>query len=115
MKRLGMGLAAALVFLAVSVIAQNDQSFTGEIMDSQCALLAGHSKMMAKGESAKDCTNRCVGIGGMYVLFDSSKKMRYQLDDQKKAEAFAGASVTVTGSFDSATKTIHVASIKPAS
>jgi hypothetical protein len=37
------------------------------------------------------------------------------LDDQKKPEAFAGAKVSVTGTLDDATKTIHVASIKAAS
>ena len=37
------------------------------------------------------------------------------LDDQKKAEAFAGAKVIVTGTNDAATKTIRIATIKPAS
>ena len=111
----GLALAATLVFLAGSYAAQKDQSFSGQIMDSQCALLGGHAKMQQKGESAKDCTVRCVGIGGSYVLFDDAKKTRYQLDDQKKAESFAGQKVTVTGSFDTASKTIHIATIKAAS
>lgn len=115
MKKLGIALVAMLAVLTVALAAQKDASYTGEIMDSQCALLGGHMKMMQKGESAKDCTMRCVGIGGSYVLFNSATKMRYQLDDQKKAEAFAGAKVTVTGTFDAASKTIHIATIKAAS
>jgi hypothetical protein len=115
MKRLAIGLAATLVFLTVSFAAPKDESFTGEIMDSQCALLKGHEKMAKQGESLKDCTIRCVGLGGKYVLFDRAKSMRYQLDDQKKAMTFAGAQVTVVGSYDAATKTIHTTDIKPAS
>jgi len=38
-----------------------------------------------------------------------------ELDDQKTPEEFAGKNVTVTGSLDAASKTIHVANIKAAS
>jgi hypothetical protein len=101
--------------LTVSLAAQKPQAFTGEIMDQQCALLGGHSAMMNQGESAKDCSNRCVSLGGKYVLFDSSNKTVYQLDDQKKAQAFAGAKVKVTGTYDTPSKTIHVANIQAGS
>jgi hypothetical protein len=114
MKKLCFSLAATLIFLGASYAAPADASFTGQIMDSQCALLGGHEKMISKGESARDCTIRCVGIGGKYVLYDAAKKTRYQLDDQKKAEMFAGTKVTVTGTFDAASKTIKIATIKPA-
>jgi hypothetical protein len=55
------------------------------------------------------------GSGGKYVLYDSSTKTVYELDDQKKPERFAGEKVTVTGNLDVASKTIHVANIKAAS
>ena len=116
MKRFAIVLAATLAFLAVGFATPKDESFAGEIMDSQCALLKGHAKMVQKGEGMKDCTIRCVEmLGGKYVLFDGAKNLRYQLDDQKKAQLFAGAKVTVIGSFDAATKTIHVTDVKPAS
>ncbi len=115
MKRLALGLIASLEFLTIGFAAPKDQTFTGEVMDSPCAMLGGHEKMIKAGESAKDCTIRCVGLGGKYVLFDASKKMVYQLDDQKKAERFAGAKIKVTGSYDEATKTIHVTDIKAGS
>jgi type 1 fimbria pilin len=114
MKRTLMGLMAMLAFLSVSFAAPAG-TFTGEIMDSQCALLGGHDKMIQKGESPKECTVRCVSLGGKYALFDPTAKKGYQLDDQTKAAKFAGAKVTVTGTYDEATKTIHVTSIKPAS
>ncbi|PYU30403.1 MAG: hypothetical protein DMG31_13870 [Acidobacteria bacterium] len=99
----------------VSLAAQKPQTFSGEIMDQQCALLGGHSAMMNQGESGKDCANRCVSIGGKYVLFDSSNKAVYQLDDQKKAQPFAGAKVKITGTYDTSNKTIHVANIQAGS
>ena len=101
--------------LTVSLAAQKPQTFAGEIMDQQCALLGGHSAMMNQGESAKDCSNRCVSIGGKYVLLDVADKTIYQLDDQKKAQPFAGAKVRVTGTYDTSNKTIHVANIQPGS
>jgi hypothetical protein len=115
MKKFMIASLASASLLAVSLAAQKPQMFAGEIMDQQCALLGGHSLMQQKGESIKDCTNRCVSIGGKYVLFDAGTKTVYMLDDQTKPKAFAGEKVQVTGSFDSSTKTIHVASIKSAS
>jgi hypothetical protein len=101
--------------LTVSLAAQKAQTFTGEIMDQQCALLGGHSAMMNQGESAKDCANRCVSLGGKYVLFDSANKTVYQVDDQKKAQPFAGSKVKVTGTYDTSSKTIRVANIQAGS
>ena len=115
MKKFLIASLASASLLAVSLAAQKSQTFTGEIMDQQCALLGGHSLMQTKGESGKDCTNRCVSIGGKYVLYDAATKTVYMLDDQKKPQAFAGEKVQVTGAFDTSTKTIHVATIKSAS
>jgi hypothetical protein len=113
MKRLAIGVGCLLASL--SIFAQGPQTFKGEIIDSQCAALGGHQIMEQKGESAKDCTNRCVSMGGKYTLFDPATKTAYQLDDQKKPATFAGAKVAVTGTLNAATKTIHVATIKAAS
>lgn len=119
MKKFIIGFIASAPLLTalftVSLAAQKAQIFTGEIMDQQCALLGGHSAMMNQGESAKDCANRCVSIGGKYVLFDGASKTVYQLDDQKKAQSFAGAKVKITGTYDTSSKTIHVANIQAGS
>ena len=115
MKKFIVSLILSSSFLTVSLAAQKAQTYTGEIMDQQCALLGGHTAMMNQGESAKDCANRCVSIGGKYVLFDGANKMVYQLDDQKKAQGFAGAKVKVTGTYDTPSKTIHVANIQAGS
>jgi hypothetical protein len=107
--------AVIAVVSNITLAAQKAQSFSGEIMDQQCALLGGHTAMMNQGESAKDCANRCVKIGGKYVLYDASTKMIYQLDEQKKAEPFAGEKAKVTGTYDSSSKTIHVSAIQAGS
>jgi GH18 family chitinase len=115
MKKFILPLVAMGLLLTVSLAAQKAQTYTGEIMDQQCALLGGHTAMMNQGESAKDCTNRCVSIGGKYVLFDGANKMIYQLDDQKKAQPFAGTKVKVMGTYDTSSKTIHVSNIQAGS
>lgn len=111
----GLVVTLAMILSNISLAAQKAQTFEGEIMDQQCALLGGHSAMMNQGESAKDCANRCVKIGGKYVLYDAGSKTIYQLDDQKKAEPFAGTKVKITGSYDSSSKTIHVSNVKAGS
>jgi hypothetical protein len=109
MKKLGMFLAAALICVGTSFAAQKSATFSGDIMDSACAKGGAHNPSM--GTSAQ-CTIACVKAGSKYVLYDGATKTVYQLDDQTKPEAFAGAKVKVTGTLDDATKTIHLTSIK---
>ena len=113
MKKLAI--SAGCLLASLSIFAQGPQTYKGEIIDSQCAALGGHQVMEQKGESSKDCTNRCVNMGGRYTLFDSSTRTAYQLDDPKKVASFAGAKVVVTGTLNATTKTIKVASIKAGS
>jgi hypothetical protein len=103
----------ATLSLAASIALPQSRSFSGEIMDSQCARLGSHAKMMpgVEAKTAKECTIKCVKLGGKYTLFDASAKTAYQLDSQDKASAFAGQKVTVTGTLDAASKTIKVESI----
>jgi hypothetical protein len=93
---------------------RKDSKFTGEIMDSECAKVESN-EMMIKKEGAKNatqCTLTCVKMGGKYVLFNAAEKAVYQLDDQKRPEQFAGEKVTVTGTYDKDTDTIHVSDIQ---
>ena len=115
MKRLVSTLAALFLCTAVSVAAPKSRTFRGEIMDSQCATMGSHDQMMQKfgAKDAKECTLKCAGMGGKFVLYTAAKKATYQLDDQEKPKEFAGQKVKVTGSYDRATKTIHVESIEP--
>jgi len=63
----------------------------------------------------KMCTQKCVQMGGKYVLYDAAKKAVYQLDDQDKAKEFAGQKVKITGTYDEASKTIHITTIETTS
>jgi hypothetical protein len=103
----------ALLLTAAAAVPQS-RSFSGEIMDSQCAGMHSHARMMqgVEAKNAKDCTQKCIPIGGKYALFDSSTNTAYQLDNQEKAAAFAGQKVTVKGTFNAANKTIHMESIE---
>ncbi|HLJ23957.1 MAG TPA: hypothetical protein VKT71_07585 [Candidatus Acidoferrales bacterium] len=107
----------ALLLLSVGFVSAKDSTFSGEIMDSQCAKVGSHETMMKKHDikTEKECTNGCVKGGGKYVLFDASTKTIYQLDDQTKPAQFAGEKVKVSGTYDKATKTIHIADIKSSS
>ena len=114
MKRLALGFAAIIIFLAVAWASPKNETFTGEIMDSQCAKMNGHAEMMMSHgniNTAEECTLVCVKEGGKFVLFNAITIITYQLDDQNKLTQFAGASVKVTGTLDGSKKTIHVASI----
>ena len=77
------------------------QAFSGEIMDSLCAKDGTHDGMMEQmksmGRDKATCTLKCAQLGAKYVLFDPAKKEVYGLDDQEKAEAFAGKKVRVSG------------------
>ena len=138
MKKLALALAGTLVLLTVACSQQpsstssqpaatteqsqaaapaaNANTFSGEIMDSMCAGMGGHEQMLQSGKvkNAKECTLECVKMGAKYVLYDPATKTTYQLDDQKQPEQFAGEKVTVKGSLDAATKTIHVENIMAA-
>jgi hypothetical protein len=119
MKRLALAFAASMLFCGLAFAApQKPQTYTGEIMDSACAKMGSHDAMMNSHpnmKTAKDCTLGCVKAGSQYVLYDSATKIVYELDDQKKPEQFAGKKVTVMGSLDAASKTIHVANMKASS
>ncbi len=124
MKKIAVGAIATAMLFGAGLALAKDQTFTGEIYDSQCAKEGSHAKMMAKeGMAGKEndpmgramCTKNCVKMGGKYVLFNPAKKTIYELDDQQKPEQFAGQNVKVKGTYDKATKTIHVTSIEAAS
>lgn len=87
------------------------QTFTGVITDSMCA--NGNHSGMRMGPTDAECTKACVSIhGAMYVLYDG--KASLDLSDQKMPEKFAGQKVTVSGTLDAKTHTIHVESITAA-
>jgi Protein of unknown function (DUF5818) len=115
MRKLAICLTVVAFVVAVSGISTLAQekkaaevTVTGYITDTHC-----------KGEGAKenhkDCALKCYKEkGAQLAIWDSAAGKAWVLDDQKKAEEFAGESVTVKGVVDEATMTIKVASISKA-
>jgi hypothetical protein len=95
----------ALVAIAALTRAQGKQKFTGVITDSMCA--TGDHSHMRMGPTDAECTIACIQAhGALYVLYDG--KEVYTLSDQTTPEKFAAKKVTVTGTLDAKTKTIHM-------
>lgn len=118
MKKLAFSFTALMFLASVIVAAPKAQTFRGEIMDSQCSAMGTHDPAgykMTNTNNAKDCTLACVKMDGKFVLYDAAKKAVYELDDQDKAKDFAGQKVKVTGTYNKATKTLHVEKIEAAS
>jgi type 1 fimbria pilin len=121
MKNLAIGLVLWFAMFGASSFAAQQQTITGEVMDSSCAKMGSHAMMekqhnMPAGQASdKACTLACVRNGAKLVLYDSSTKTAHELDDQKKAEQFAGDKVTVTGTVDQSNNMIHVGKIAKAS
>jgi hypothetical protein len=115
MKKGSLLLVVAAVIAFAFLARAQEKTFTGSIMDSQCASMGGHETMYNDElKNPKDCTLACVKEGGTFVLYDAATQMIYLLDDQKKPEQFAGAKVTVAGTYDESTMTIHVTKIEAA-
>lgn len=101
----------SLLAVAALSAAAAPQAITGVVTDDMCGK-AGHDGMRM-GPTDAECTTACISAhGAAYVLFDG--KEVYGLSDQKTPAQFAGQKVTVTGTLDAKTRTIHVESIRPA-
>lgn len=116
-----LGTAAIMGTSVLANVPQADDSrrslnLVGEIMDSRCAINGSHQEMIAQNgaKTAADCTLICAKNGGSFILYDRDTKTVYQLDDQKKPLEFAGQRVRVSGTYDEASKTMHVQRIEPA-
>jgi hypothetical protein len=100
-----------LALVAVLALAQGQRRITGVITDDMCG--NGDHSHMRMGANDAECTIACVEAhGAAYVLYDG--KEVYALSDQKTPEKFAGKRVTVSGTLDAKTHTIHVVSIAAA-
>ena len=118
--RVAVLLVALAVFVSYAFSKDKPKDSTvvlhGAVMDSQCAFNVhsdahSHEWMTKRGvQGATDeesCTQHCVkDMGGSYVLV--AKKDVYKLDDQVRAEQFAGKKVKVTGTLDA---TGHIVTI----
>jgi len=120
--------ASAVCFLACAWIltgspqarGADEQTFKGEIADTQCALNVhslsrSHKEMIGMKPEIKtnaECARYCVKErGGRFVL--QTKDKVYKLDAQVIAEQWAGLKVKITGTLDPKTEMISVRTIEP--
>ena len=119
MKPIMLALTAVMImgFGSYAGAKSSGRSFSGEIMDSACANMGNHDAgyKMSNTRTPKDCTLACVRSGSKFVLYNSTTKTVYQLDDQQKPRGFAGQKVKVVGIYNEGTKTIHVEKIEAGS
>lgn len=110
---------ASLATCAAQGRGANEETFRGEIADSQCALNVhslsqSHKEMIAMKPEIKtdaDCARFCVKErGGRFML--QTKDKVYKLDAQVLAEQWAGQKVKVVGTLDPKTNTITVEKIE---
>jgi hypothetical protein len=64
-------------------------------------------------QSARSFEGKITKSHGKLILQDASTQTNYQLDDQDKAQQFAGQMVKVTATMDPSTNTLHVVDISP--
>ncbi len=118
MRKLALTAVALMVISTFSFAqARHERTFRGQIMDAMCAANGSHSPggyAATHTHTRKGCTLACVKAGSKFVLYNTARKSTLQLDDQDKARDFAGQNVRVLGTYDRATKTIHVAKIEAA-
>ena len=90
--------------LAAGVPAGEEQTWEGHITDEMCG-----SEHMMDGMTHPECALACMEMGAALQLYVPADEAIYAIDDQEKAEEFAGTDVTVTGvlSDDGETVTIH--------
>jgi hypothetical protein len=88
-------------------------AYVGYVMDGICAGGGSHAAVESKEgiKTAKDCVTFCMKSGAKLMLYIPDTKTAYNLDDQEKSLDYAGEKVTVVGSFDGPSKTIHIISI----
>lgn len=102
------GVLLGLLAAAATGQAQESRTFTGVVIDELCAV-NGHAAMRM-GPTDAECARVCAEEHeAPFVLLDGSHV--YQLSDQAKARAFAGARVNVTGVLDAKTDVIRVTSM----
>jgi hypothetical protein len=99
-----MVLAAGFLLAGDAAKAVTTQGF---ITDSYCG--AKNATMEGKA-----CALKCMEKGAKLVLYSSTDKKTFNLDDQTKAKENVGFEVSVTGTVDEATSSIKVAKIEPA-
>src|SRR6516225_1751709 len=118
MKQIITQCAVLWLALGAAAVAQNAQTFHGEISDSQCALnvhslTRSHQEMLkskSMGGTSNTCAVYCIERLGGYLVLSSGKNV-YRLDRADLVHGFEGRRVVINGVLDSKLNQIHVIKI----
>jgi hypothetical protein len=102
-KRIIVGASACMLFSALGVAAQGEQSFKGKI----CLEPDGPTEIWQNSKVMPDCTIARPKRGSKFALFNFENKTVYRINGRTKARDFLGKNVTVIGTFDQAIGTIY--------
>lgn len=112
----------ALILAAANLVAAQERTFTGVLTDEQLNCNQNPMKIppQEKGVPAwgkEECVlywAHSANPKEKIVLYDPDKKMTYFVDNEDAVLPYVGDTqkVTVTGTYDEATKTIHVTRVQ---
>lgn len=109
LRRIALFSAALLITSGLALAGQADKaasgSWSGIVTDNICGAKNA-------GPAGAACAKECVAKkGAKLALYDASSKKVYVLDPQEKVTGHEGHNVTVKGTLDKDTNTIHVTSL----
>jgi hypothetical protein len=113
MEKLFSGVIACVLFSALSLSAQGQQLFKGQITSCTCAPPGDHTGTPTGKGSTPYCPPPCTNSGGKYVLSNAANQFVFQFDNQDFPRTYAGQHVYVIGTLDRPTGTIHINNIVP--
>src|SRR6516164_5446414 len=119
MKQIITQCAVLWLALGAAAVAQNAQTFHGEVSDSQCALnvhslTRSHQEMLkskSMGGTANTCAVFCIEHLGGYLVLSAGKNV-YRLDRADLIHGFEGHKVVISGVLDPKLNQIHVLKIE---
>lgn len=107
--------AAALMLAAIAAVASDSSARSvtrkGWFGDENCAgsKVAAGAKV---GPNGQECTRKCIREGVPVVFIDEQAKALYRVDNPKVAAGIESDYVEMTGTVDTAAKTLHVDSVR---
>lgn len=106
-----MNLVKALCFVAllvglVTLAFSADQTWTGQISDSNCGVSHAHVTSSHPGMTDRDCVQACIKNGGKYVFVTDGKVYAIENQDLTLLPMHAGHTVRLTGEMKGDTITV---------
>jgi len=110
----GLGIASAQQTPSSTQSPSSSQTTQTPSTTDQNSSMPSSATSANSSQAAKAFQGKIEKSGDKLVLKDSASGTSYHLDDQDKAKQFQDQNVKVMGTLDSATNTVHVSDISPA-